>query len=139
LADPAVSTTVSACALPGGRWRASRTSDDIVLAWPTPDAVDRLRDRSATEIVSAMMPEIERLVPQVQGAVERARLFRFDHGTPLAPPGFIAHRAIGRRMADELPSSITLAGDYLTMPLVEGAVCSGERAAERVVRHLGRA
>jgi oxygen-dependent protoporphyrinogen oxidase len=139
LADPAMYTTVSACALPGGRWRASREPDDVVLAWPTPDAVDRLRDRSATDIVAAMMPEIERLVPAVRGTVERARVFRFDHGTPLAAPGFLAHRATGRRLMDPLPGSIALAGDYLTMPLVEGAVSSGERAAERIVRHLSRA
>jgi oxygen-dependent protoporphyrinogen oxidase len=139
LADPALSTAVSACALPGGRWRTSRNADDVVLAWPTPDAVDRLRDRSATDIVAAMLPEIERLVPEVRGTVERARVFRFDHGTPLAAPGFVAHRAMGRRAIDALPGSIALAGDYLTMPLVEGAVSSGERAAERIVRHLARA
>jgi protoporphyrinogen oxidase len=139
LADPALSTTVSACALPGGRWRASREPDDVVLAWPTPDAVDRLRDRSATDIVAAMMPEIERLVPQVRGSVERARVFRFDDGTPVATPGFVAHRATGRRLADTLSLPIALAGDYLTMPLVEGAVSSGERAAARVVRYLAGA
>jgi predicted NAD/FAD-dependent oxidoreductase len=138
LADPAVFTTVSACALPGGRWRASQP-DDVALAWPTPDAVDRLRDRAATDIVAAMMPEIERLVPEVRGAVQRARVFRFDEGTPLAAPGFVAHRALGRRLADSLPFPIAVAGDYLTMPLVEGAVSSGERAAERIVRYLARA
>lgn len=85
-----------------------------------------------------MMPEIERLVPEVRGAVERARVFRFGEGTPLAAPGFIAHRAEGRRLADALPAPIALAGDYLTMPILEGAVISGERAAERIVRSFGR-
>jgi oxygen-dependent protoporphyrinogen oxidase len=139
LADPAVSEVVSACALPGGRWRASHERDHVVLAWPTPDAVDRLRDRTATEIVAAMMPEIERLVPQVRGSVERARVFRFDEGTPVAAPGFVAHRAIGRELAASLPLPVAMAGDYLTMPLVEGAVASGELAAERIVSHLTRA
>ena len=138
LADPTEADMVSACALPGLRWPEQPPSKGVVLAWPTPHAVDQLRDRSPTELVSAMMPEIERLVPEVRGAVERARVFRFAEGTPLAAPGFIAHRAEGRRLADALPPSIALAGDYLTMPILEGAVISGERAAERIVRYLSR-
>ena len=88
---------------------------------------------------AAMTPEIERLVPETRGAVERARVFRFDEGTPLATPGFVAHRAAGRALASSLPHRVALAGDYLTMPIVEGAVASGEQAAEHIVRHLARA
>jgi oxygen-dependent protoporphyrinogen oxidase len=139
LADPAVATTVSACALPAGRWRNAPDMQDVVLAWPTPHAVDRLREYAAPEIVAAMMPEIERLVPETRGGVERARVFRFDEGTPLAAPGFVAHRALGRQLAGSLTLPVALAGDYLTMPIVEGAVASGEHAAERIVRHLARA
>jgi oxygen-dependent protoporphyrinogen oxidase len=138
LADPAETTTVSACALPAGRWRTPSDTQDVVLAWPTPHAVDRLADRPAAEIVAAMMPEIERLVPETRGAVDHARVFRFDEGTPLASPGFVTHRARGRQLADSLTLPVALAGDYLTMPLVEGAVASGEHAAERIVRHLAR-
>lgn len=138
LADPTEAAMVSACALPGARWPEERAPKGVVLAWPTPHAVDQLRDRPPTEVVSSMMPEIERLVPEVRGAVERARVFRFGEGTPLAAPGFIAHRAEGRRLADALPAPIALAGDYLTMPILEGAVISGERAAERIVRSFGR-
>ena len=139
LADPSEATTVSACAIPGGRWPGEAGARDIVLAWPTPAAVDRNRDLPAAQVVAAMMPEIERLVPETRGGVERARVFRFDDGTPLAAPGFVAHRAAGRELASSLPDRVALAGDYLTMPLVEGAVASGEHAAERIVRHLARA
>ena len=132
LADPSEATMVSACALPAGRWSAGDDSPGIVLAWPTPNAVGRLGHHTAAEIVAAMMPEIERLVPEVRGAVERARVFRFDEGTPLAAPGFLAHRAMGRQLEESLGLPIALAGDYLTMPLVEGAVASGERAAARI-------
>ena len=138
LADPTEAGMVSACALPALRWPEHGPSKGVVLAWPTPHAVEQLRDRSPTELVSSMMPEIERLVPEVRGAIERARVFRFAEGTPLVAPGFIAHRAEGRRLADALPAPIALAGDYLTMPILEGAVISGERAAERIVRYLGR-
>ena len=136
LADPAEAAMVSACALPAGRWREPSELANVVLAWPTPNAVDALGDRSATEIVAAMMPEIERLVPEAQGAVARARVYRFDEGTPVAAPGFIAHRARGLALEETLAVPVALAGDYLTMPLVEGAVASGEEAAARLVRRL---
>jgi protoporphyrinogen/coproporphyrinogen III oxidase len=139
LADPTESAMVSACALPAGRWSTQDKSNGIILAWPTPNAVDRLASHPATEIVAAMMPEIERLVPDTRRAVERARVFRFDEGTPLAQPGFLAHRAIGRQLAESLALPVALAGDFLTMPLVEGAVVSGERAAERIDRLLASA
>ena len=139
LADPAEATMVSACALPRGRWRGEAGAKGIVLAWPTPAGVERLGAHSAAEIVAAMMPEIERLVPGTRGAVKHARVFRFDEGTPLAPPGFLVHRAAGRALERSLTVPIALAGDYLTMPLVEGAVASGELAAARIISHLSRA
>ena len=139
LADPSEATMVSACALPAGRWSAGDDSAGLVLAWPTPNAVNRLANHPAAEVVAAMMPEIERLVPETRGAVERARVFRFDEGTPLAAPGFLAHRAMGRRLEDTLELPVALAGDYLTMPLVEGAVVSGERAAARIESILAAA
>ena len=139
LANPAEAEMVSACALPSGRWRPQAQGEGIVLAWPTPNGVERLGGQTATEIVTAMMPEIERLVPETRGAVRHARVFRFDEGTPLAPPGFLAHRAAGRDLEAALTVPVALAGDYLTMPLVEGAVASGELAAARIVRQLARA
>lgn len=136
LADPREATLVSACAIPSGRWPVTLDAPQVILAWPTPGAVDELGERPAHEIVAAMMPEIERLVPEVRDGVARARVVRFDEGTPLAPPGFLAHRAEGRALAESLEVPVALAGDYLTMPFVEGAVLSGERAAEQLVRRL---
>ena len=139
LADPVEATMVSACAIPAGRWSDPDSSNGIVLAWPTPRAVEELAKHGAAELVAAMMPEIHRLVPETRGSVKRARVFRFEEGTPLAAPGFLAHRALGRQLEESLSLPVALAGDYLTMPLVEGAVISGERAAERIARRLGGA
>jgi oxygen-dependent protoporphyrinogen oxidase len=138
MADPAEASKVSACAIPSGRWPVTLDAPRVILAWPTPAAVDELGDRPAQEIVAAMMPEIGRLVPEARDGVERARIVRFDEGTPLAPPGFLAHRAEGRALAASLEIPVALAGDYLTMPFVEGAVVSGEQAAEQLVRRLSR-
>ena len=134
LADPGEAGMVAACAIPAGRWSQPDASNGVVLAWPTPSAVEQLATHPAPQIVAAMMPEIGRLVPETRGAVERARVFRFDEGTPLAAPGFLAHRTLGRELAESLSLPVALAGDYLTMPLVEGAVISGERAAARIAR-----
>ncbi|MGQ0714511.1 MAG: protoporphyrinogen/coproporphyrinogen oxidase [Gemmatimonadaceae bacterium] len=139
LADPLEATMVSACAIPGGRWATPPRASHVILAWPTPDAVDELRDLAAEDIVAAMMPEILRLVPAVRDNVERARVVRFDEGTPLAHPGFLAHRAEGRALAESLEIPVALAGDYLTMPFVEGAVASGELAAAHLLKRLARA
>ncbi len=132
--DPHVDSTVSACVVYGTKLGpAARRDADVVLAWPTPAAIARLGSRSTSEIVSAMMPEIETLVPSVRGHVARARLFRLDEGTPLARPGFGADRLRGRQLADRIAAPVTLAGDFLSMPLLEGAAMSGEAAADRLL------
>jgi len=85
------------------------------------------------------MPEVEELVPAVRGHVARARVYRFDDGIPIARPGFVADRARGRALADGVPLPVALAGDYLTTPMIEGAVASGERAATVLAARLAAA
>ncbi|HEX6966452.1 MAG TPA: FAD-dependent oxidoreductase [Gemmatimonadaceae bacterium] len=132
--DVRTARTVSACAIYGTKLgHTAPTERDVVLAWPTPDCAERLAGASSGVVTAAMLPEIEAVLPEVRGHVTRARLYRFDEGTPIASPGFAAHRARGRELADQLPLPIALAGDYLTAPLIEGAVASGERAAARLL------
>lgn len=127
---------VSACAVAGAKMSAPLADRDVVLAWPTPDAVELLAGAPAARIASAMLPEVESLVPQVRGHVTRARVYRFDEGTPLAHPGFAADRARARELIAALPPELALAGDYLTASLIEGAVASGREAAERLTARL---
>ena len=121
---------VSACAVLGAKLRHPSADRDVVLAWPTPDAVRGLRDGSSEHIAAAMLGEIEALVPEVRGHVRRARVYRFDEGTPVAHPGFAADRVRGRALAAQIALPIALAGDYLSAPLIEGAVSSGLLAAD---------
>ena len=138
LQDRSSARMVSACAVHGAKIAAAAGSDrDVLLAWPTPEAASRLASEPSDYVVAAMMPEVETLVPECRGRVTRARVYRFDEGTPLVPPGFVADRARGRMLADSLRAPIRLAGDYLTAPLVEGAVESGEWAANALLRALG--
>lgn len=127
---------VSACAVHGAAMSNPPADRDLVLAWPTPDAIADLQREEASAMVRAMLPEIETLVPEVRGHVVRARVYRFDEGTPVAHPGFAAERAHGRALAAELEAAIVLAGDYLTAPLIEGAVASGNEAAALLENRL---
>jgi protoporphyrinogen oxidase len=127
---------VSACAVHGAKLAAPPPDGDVVLAWPTPDAVRMLGESTSERIASAMLPEIEELVPESRGHVTRARVYRFDDGTPIARPGFAADRAKGRTLAEALELPLALAGDYLVAPLIEGAVASGERAAALLAQRL---
>ena len=134
---PADAREMSACAILGTKLGPDAPTDrDVVLAWPSPDGAERLRGGTSDAIVAAMLPEIEQLIPELKDHVTRARLYRFDPGNPLAAPGFLASRALGRKLAETLPFPVTLAGDYLTMPMIEGAVASGEAAAKRLAEKL---
>ena len=133
-AHPAQARAVSACAIHGAKMGSSAPAQhDVILAWPTPAAAARLAGAPAERIVDAMLTEVEALVPEMRGHVTRARVYRFDDGTPVARPGFVADRVRGRALASALRFPIALAGDYLTTPIIEGAVASGEHAARRLL------
>jgi protoporphyrinogen oxidase len=136
--DALRSRVVSACAVHGAKLAAPPSDRDVVLAWPTPDAAMRMRESTSEQIVAAMLSEVEELIPPVRGHVTRARVYRFEEGTPIAHPGFAADRARARALAEALPLPIALAGDYLTTPIIEGAVASGERAAQHLAEWLAR-
>jgi oxygen-dependent protoporphyrinogen oxidase len=121
---------VSALAVHGAKADGAARERDLVLAWPTPDETDRLIHRPAAEIGATIAPAIEGLLPRAAGQLGHVRVYRHPLGTPLPHPGFIADRAAGRALARGLRAPIALAGDYLTMPLIEGAVASGQSAAE---------
>lgn len=127
---------VSACAAHGAKLPNLMNDSDVALAWPTPEYAPRLIEAPSDEVVDEMLPEIEQLLPAVRGRITRARVYRFREGTPLPHPGFAADRTRARLLAQALPPRIALAGDYLSAPLIEGAVLTGERAAKRIRSNL---
>lgn len=135
--DASRARIVSACAVCGARSRTGWTDRDVVLAWPTPGAVHALSNASTDERTRAMLPEVEALIPAVRSHITRARLYHFAEGSPIPEPGFAADHAHGRALARDLARTpgppITVAGDYLTVPLIEGAVASGEHAAALIL------
>ena len=135
--DVRIARSVSACAVHGAKHAGVRADRDVVLAWPTPRALDAMRDMSAESITAQMLPDVEALVPEVRGHVTRARVYRFNHGSPVPFIGFVRDRARASSLANAIELPIALAGDYLTTPLIEGAVASGEDAGERIARRIG--
>lgn len=127
---------VSACVVHGAK-HTKQLERDAVLAWPTPAALETLRGATPESIATRMLPEAEALVPDVRGHVTRARVYRFEPGSPIPFIGFVRDRASGRALADAITLPVALAGDYLTTPLIEGAVASGEHAASRIAHIVG--
>ncbi len=128
---------LSACAVHGAKLGADAPANrDALLVWASPAEAARLDGAPADTIVSAMLPEAERMVPEIAGRVTHARVYRFDEGTPLPFPGFAKDRARGRALAAGIALPVALAGDYLTMPTIEGAVASGEAAAQTLLTKL---
>jgi oxygen-dependent protoporphyrinogen oxidase len=139
--DPDPARVVSACAVYGAKLGSDAPGAarrEVVLAWPNPAHASRLADAPAGDVATAMLPNIEELLPEIRGRVRRARVYKMDEGTPLARPGFGADRRYGNELVAAIEAPIALAGDYLTMPLIEGAVMSGQAAADRLLARLAR-
>lgn len=107
-----------------------------LVAFVRPDVVSTLMEMEADEIVDAVLPDIERGFPNVQSNIHRARVYRWSGGNPIFYPGYLRHLAHYRSGAVEGDGPIALAGDYLYVPSVEGAVLAGADAARRLVQRF---
>lgn len=109
------------------------SASGIIVAYPSPAAMPRILEAAPEDALAAVLPSIERVLPEVRGRIVRARVYRFPDAGVAFYPGYLRHLAAFD--ADWLPSRVALAGDYLVAPTVEGAVRSGLGAARRL---LGR-
>jgi protoporphyrinogen/coproporphyrinogen III oxidase len=99
---------------------------------------DQQWERSDGEIVDAALPSIERLLPGVARTVEFAHVQRWRPAVVMSRPG--TYRDLARFSAATDPSSpVQLCGDYLSASTTNASLCSGERAAQRLIeaRRLG--
>lgn len=131
LASATVQTVKEASHAPRGR-------DTICLHLSGP-ATAALRESDDETLARLMLADLRRLAPRYDPAPRAVfqRLYRL----PEALPEFeVGHFKRLQRFADgaiEQPG-LAFAGDYLGGPFVEGAIVSGEGAAERVVAGLRR-
>lgn len=108
----------------------------LLVAFARPDVAGELMHFSAEKILAMMLPAIDRAFPGVQRQVERARVYRWEHGQPVFYPGYLGRLAAFRGGGIEGDAPIALAGDYLLFPAIEGAVATGSDAADRLLERL---
>jgi protoporphyrinogen/coproporphyrinogen III oxidase len=90
------------------------------------------------ELLDEMLPELDRVVPGIAEHVEFAEITRWAPAALRSEPGM--HKliaAIDKRL--ERADRVQLAGDYLSIPSINGSVVTGETAARRLVGALERA
>jgi len=99
--------------------------------WHTAWADERW-DRDDADVVEAAIPAIDRILPGVAGAVEFTHVSRWRPAVVMSRPG--TYRDLARFTAATDPSArVQLCGDYLSASTTHASLCSGERAAERIV------
>jgi protoporphyrinogen/coproporphyrinogen III oxidase len=105
---------------------------DTVVLIPAPGAAQQLFGSSDDDAANALLSSVERAVPGIGRHVTATRVHRWEAGYSVFGPGHL--RLLLETDSMQLPAHIALAGDYMVAPSVEGAVRSGQRAAERVLR-----
>ena len=102
-----------------------------LLALPLPHAGPRLMDATPEQAMDAILPDLRKPFPRIEGMVRAVRVYRWEHAWTVFRAGSLRHLA--RFPSVGTHPRVALAGDYLSAPNVEGAVISGLRAAERVL------
>jgi protoporphyrinogen/coproporphyrinogen III oxidase len=110
---------------------------DALVALAAPSAVPDLWERGDDDAAGAVLASVEEAVRGVARHVTAAHVQRFEDGCTVFSPGYL--RRLRRFDGAWLPAGITLAGDYLVAPTVEGAVRSGQRAARRLLQQRSSA
>lgn len=104
----------------------------VFLAFAAGDLARNLMATSDEDIAAAAAEDLARIFPQSAGALMGQAVQRWPHGLPFWKPGTDA----ARRLFRDLPGPIFLAGDYTDYPNIQGAIRSGQRAADAVSASL---
>jgi protoporphyrinogen/coproporphyrinogen III oxidase len=105
-----------------------------LVVLPAPGSGEQLIDLEPSEVLDHLLPGVERALPGTRSAVLRARTTRLNAGYTIFYPGYLRH--LQKFASRPLPANLALAGDYLCAPTVEGAVRSGEAAADRLLQAI---
>ena len=103
----------------------------VTSYWHTAWA-DQQWGRDDADIVEEAVPAIDRILPGVADAVEFAHVQRWRPAVVMSRPG--TYRDLARFTAATDPRArVQLCGDYLSASTTNASLCSGERAAERII------
>jgi oxygen-dependent protoporphyrinogen oxidase len=103
----------------------------LVVAFPAPMIVPGLLAGPADTIPGEVLSALDHALGSVTDSAVVVKAWRHPEGHTRFQPGHIRH--VQQFREDWLPGRVAIAGDYLVAPTVEGAVVSGERAADRVI------
>ncbi|GAA5153342.1 NAD(P)/FAD-dependent oxidoreductase [Pseudonocardia eucalypti] len=118
----------------GGIYFADGWAEDGGLLLVTAAPCARVEHLDDTELADRLQADVEKLHPEVVGQVTERVVIRHDPYTPIVRPGLVQELA---ELRARLPvQRVDLAGDYLAAPWVEGAIRSGQLAAERISTRL---
>ncbi|HEX7050625.1 MAG TPA: FAD-dependent oxidoreductase [Longimicrobiales bacterium] len=103
-----------------------------LVVLPAPAVAPELATAEPRELLDFLLPAVDQALPGVRPRTARAQAVRIAEGAVQFYPGYLRH--LRRFTEDWVPPRLALAGDYRVAPTVEGAVRSGRRAAERLMR-----
>ena len=86
------------------------------------------------EIFSRLKGEIKRFIPSMPDEPFFSEVYRWDEAVCLSPPGMLREFYLMKRDHYRDVKGLFLAGEYLNMPSVDGAIRSGIDAAEAALR-----
>ncbi len=109
----------------------------IVTVYVVPQSYEdrTLLSMSDQEILENIYKDLEKIFPKVRQKVTGYDIHRFFYAYPVMTLG--AHHRLSR-LHEITEGSFLLAGDYMIYPTFEAAVESGELAAEKAVKELGK-
>lgn len=108
---------------------------ELLAVFLAGDAAERLQGHSDTDILTAIIPELEHYLPDVESAVTMTHLIRWPAAEPRSPIG--RSRAVAAYQRAPRPDlRLLLAGDYVGLPWTDGAAETGEWAAAKLIQHL---
>jgi oxygen-dependent protoporphyrinogen oxidase len=109
---------------------------DLICLHMSDPAATALRESADHVLQDILLSEIRRVAPSyAPQAIVFQRLDRWDAALPMFEVGHIRQLA-QLASGDFEPPQLVFAGDYLGGPFVEGAIVSGETAAERLRQQL---
>lgn len=125
---------IAAIGFESRKCRVRPAGGELVNVMLADEAARPLLAAGDAEVLAAVLPEVERYLPQAGAWLGGARLYRWPRAEPLSPPGRARDIALYRQGALRDGRRLLLAGDYLSMPWTDGAAESGDWAAATLLR-----
>jgi len=98
------------------------------------DKNSNLFSASDDQVTDMCMHDIEPEFPGIRDTMQNNYVFRWNNALPQLPVGFF--KKLRKFLDTRTSSRIELAGDYIGGPCIEGAVASGNAAAQRVYQTI---